>query len=169
MFFRYHRLLTLKYGSKTDKALATKGWAKREGLSVQETQRAMDVELFLEGQERWEADSPHHLMMLHKMLQHTLQQGQREVEHMVCHGCRQGLPKLDPEVDVSAVQLVGPHTSRKEIESLYHEVFKLWRLPGSPPGEPELVAEVVSLLEVCQKWEESEMPQMAREPWSTGI
>ena len=30
---------------------------------------------------------------------------------------------------------------------LYHEVYKLWRLLGSPPGETELVAEVVSSLE----------------------
>ena len=43
-----------------------------------------------------------------------------------------GLPKLDPEADVSAVQLVGPQTSRKEIKSLYYEVYKLWRLLGSP-------------------------------------
>ena len=44
----------------------------------------MDVELFLEGQARWEADSPHCLMILHEMFQHTLEQGQKEAEHMVC-------------------------------------------------------------------------------------
>ena len=31
----------------------------------------MDVELFLEGKARWEVDSPHHLVMLHEMFQHT--------------------------------------------------------------------------------------------------
>ena len=35
----------LKYGSKRDKSLATKGWAARDGLSVQETECLMDVEL----------------------------------------------------------------------------------------------------------------------------
>ena len=39
-----------------------------------------DVELFLEGQARWEADSPHHLMMLYKMFQHAADQGQKEAE-----------------------------------------------------------------------------------------
>ena len=88
---------------------------------------------------------------------------------MVCQGCWQGLPKLDPEVDIPVIQLVGPQTSRKEIESLYYEVFKLQRLLGSPPGEPELVVEVVSSFEVGQGQEKSEMPQTARKPRSTDI
>ena len=65
------------------------------------------------------------------------------------------MPELDPEADVSAVQLVGSQTSRKEIESLYFEVYKLQRPLGSPPRELELVAEVVSSLEVHQGWERS--------------
>ena len=73
-----HRLLAQKYGSKRDKALATKGQAAKEGLSVQETERVMNIELFLEGQTKWEADSPHHFMMLYEMFQHTADQGQKE-------------------------------------------------------------------------------------------
>ena len=79
------------------------------------------------------ADIPHHLMMLHKMFQHVSEQGQKEAECMVCQGHQQGLPKLDPKVNISAVQLVGAQTSRREIESLYYEVYKLQRLPGFPP------------------------------------
>ena len=75
----------------------------------------MDIELFLEGQAKWKADSPHHLMMLYKMFCHTMDQGQKEAEQMVHQGCQQELPKLDPEVDLSAIQLVGPHTSKIEI------------------------------------------------------
>ena len=107
----------------------------------------MDVELFLEGQAKWEADSPNCLVILNEMFQHASGQGQKEAEHMVCQGCRHRFPKLDPEADVPAIQLVGPKTNRKEIESLYYEVHKLQRLPGSPTGEPELMAEVVSSLE----------------------
>ena len=44
----------------------------------------MDINLFLGVQARWEVDSPHHLMMLHKMFQHILEQGKKEVECMVC-------------------------------------------------------------------------------------
>ena len=69
-----------KYGSKKDKALAAKGQAAKEGWSVQETKRVMDIELFLEGQTKWEADSPHCLVMLYKMFQHAADQGQKEVE-----------------------------------------------------------------------------------------
>ena len=50
-------------------------------------------------------------------------------------------------MDISAIQLVGPQTSKKEIQSLYLEVYKQWRLPGSPPREPELLEEVVSSFE----------------------
>ena len=44
----------------------------------------MDVELFLEGQAGWEVNTPHHLVMLHEMFQHALEQGHKEAEHMVC-------------------------------------------------------------------------------------
>ena len=122
-----------KYGSKRDKTLAAKGQAVREGLSVWEAEQVMDVELFLEGQTKWEADSPHCLMMLYKMFQHAADQGWKEVEQMVCQGCQHKFPKLYPEVDISTVQPVGPQTSNEEIQSLYLEVYKLQRLLGSPP------------------------------------
>ena len=69
----------------------------------------MDVELFLEGQTKWEEDSPHHLAMLYEMFKHAADEGQKEVEHIVCQGCWQGLPKLNPEADISAIELVGPN------------------------------------------------------------
>ena len=54
---------------------------------------------------------------------------------MICWGCKHGLPKLNPKADISAVQLVGPQTSKEESRALYYEVYKLRRLPGSPPWE----------------------------------
>ena len=104
-----------KYGSKRDKALAAKGWAAKEGLSVWETERVIDIELFLEGQTRLEADSCHCLMMLYKEFQHAADQGQKEAEQMVCQGCRGSTLEPDPEVGQSAMELVGYQTSRKEI------------------------------------------------------
>ena len=44
----------------------------------------MDVELFLEGQAKWEADSPHHLMMFYEMFWHAMDQGWKEAEQTVC-------------------------------------------------------------------------------------
>ena len=135
-----------KYGIKRDKALATKGWVAKEGLSVWEAERVMDVELFLEGHVKWEADSPYCLMMLYEMFCHASDQGQKEVEQTVCWGHRQELPKLDPVADLSTVQLVGPHTSKKEIQSLYIEVYKQCRPKctsnGSGPGGRDRAAQL---------------------------
>ena len=32
--------------------------------------------------------------------------------------------RLDPKVDLSIIQLVSPHTSKEELQSLYLEVYK---------------------------------------------
>ena len=58
-------------------ALATKGQAAKEGLSVQEAERVMDIKLFLEEQTKWEADSLHCLMVLYEMFRHATDQGQK--------------------------------------------------------------------------------------------
>ena len=42
--------MTRKYESKRDKAIAAKGWAAKEGLSIWGAERIMNVELFIEGQ-----------------------------------------------------------------------------------------------------------------------
>ena len=139
-----------------NKFLTAKEQANKEGLSVWEVECHIDVELFLEGQARWEEDSPHCLIILHEMFQYALEQGQKEAECMIHQGCQHGLLKPGPKVDVSAIWLVGPQTSREEFKSLYYEVYQLQRLPGSPTVEleqvEELVAEVVSSLEDCQGW-----------------
>ena len=56
------------------------------------------------------------------------------------------------------IQLVGPETSKKELQELYLEVYKLHRLPGSPPGEPVLLEEALSSLEDHQGWKVEEAP-----------
>ena len=84
------------------------------------------------------------MVMLYEMFRHASDEGQKGAEHTVCQGHCEGLPKLDPEVDLSAVQLVGPEITKEEILSLYLKIYKQQRLPGSPPGEPELMEEVVS-------------------------
>ena len=113
-------------------------------------------------------NSPHHPIILHKMFQHATEQGQKEGESMICQGWQHGLSRLDPKADISAVQLVGPQTSREEFKSLYCEVYKLHRLLGSPSGEleqiKELIAEVVSSLEDCLGQKGGEPSQLMEEP-----
>ena len=80
IFYRYHRLMVKRYGSKRDKAAATKGQAAMEGKLVQETERMMDAELFLNRWTKWEEDSPNQLVMLYEMFKHAADEGQKEVE-----------------------------------------------------------------------------------------
>ena len=65
---------------------------------------------------------------------------------------QQNLPQLNPEAGIPAIQLVGPETSKEELQELYLEVYKLHRLPRSPPGEPALLEEVLSSLKDHQGW-----------------
>ena len=88
-------------------------------------------------------DSPHCMAIIHKMFQHAATKGLKEAEWIICQGHQQNLPQLNPEAGIPTVQLVGPETSKKELQELYLEVFKLHRLTGSPPGEPALLEEVL--------------------------
>ena len=56
------------------------------------------------------------------------------------------MPQLDPEAGIPTVQLVHPEIDREQLLELYLEVYKLHRLPGSPPGEPAILEEISSVL-----------------------
>ena len=118
----------------------------------------MDVDMFLDGYIRWEVGSPHQSIILHEMFLHATEQGQKGVEWMIPWGHQHGLPKLDPQVDISAIQSVGPQTSREEFRDLYYQMYKHKRLPGSPPCWPEqmeeLTANVVSSMKDCLRWKD---------------
>ena len=109
-------------------------------------ERAVDVDLFLSTQNHWAADSPHCLVILHEMFLHATSEGQKEAEQMMCQGCRQYMPQLDPRADLPAVQLVHPTIGRRELLDLYLEVYKLHWLPGSPPGELAILQEISSAI-----------------------
>ena len=97
-----------------------------------------------EAQKQWAKDSPHCLVILHEMFLHATSEGWKEAERVVCWGCQQHMPQLDPEVGIPAVQLVHLETDREQLLKLYLEVYKLHRLPGSPPGEPAILEEIFS-------------------------
>ena len=56
------------------------------------------------------------------------------------------MPQLDPEAGIPAIQLVHPEIDSEQLLELYLEVYKLHRLPGSPPGEPTILEEISSVL-----------------------
>ena len=73
------------------------------------------------------------------------------------------MPQLDPEAGIPTIQLVHPEIDREKLLDLYLEVYKLHRLPGSPPGEPAILKEVLSALP-CHSWEEKGTPDAQRQP-----
>ena len=56
------------------------------------------------------------------------------------------MPQLDPEAGIPTIQLVHQEIDREKLLDLYLEVYKLHRLPSSPPGEPAILKEVSSAL-----------------------
>ena len=56
------------------------------------------------------------------------------------------MPQLDPEAGIPTIQLVHLEIDREQLLELYLEVYKLHRLPGSPPGEPTILEEISSIL-----------------------
>ena len=120
--YSYHTLMVAKYGNKREKFQVARGQAANEERLVREMERIMDVELFLRIQGRWTEDSPHRMGIIHKMFRHAAAKGRKEAGWIICQGCWQNLPQLNPEVGIPAVQLVGPETSKEELQELYLEV-----------------------------------------------
>ena len=67
------------------------------------------------------------------------------------------MPQLDPRAAVPTIQLVHPGISRRELLDLYLEVYKLYRMPGLPPGELAILQEISSAIPVSML-EEEESP-----------
>ena len=71
------------------------------------------------------------------MFVHATKSGQKEAESLIHCGCWHGLLRLDPEVDVPVIKLVGYQTSQEEIRGLFLKVYMLKRLPSPLPCGPE--------------------------------
>ena len=102
-------------------------------------------------------------IILHEMFFHAASEGQKEAECIVCRGHQQHMPQLKPEAGIPTVELVGPETSREELLEIYLEVYKLHRLPGSPPGEPAIAQEVLAAVPDCLQGR-GEAPEAQAQP-----
>ena len=131
--FSYPDLLELHYGERVKKSQIAKERARETGLSVREAEWRIDAELFLNKYPRWELGAPHWSVILHKMFLHAAEWGQKEVERLICWGCRGSASEPDLGVGQSAMELVGYWTSCKEIWDIYHSVYLLRRSPGLLP------------------------------------
>ena len=78
------------------------------------------------------------------------------------------MPQLNPEVGILTIQLVGLEMTREELLDIYLEVYKLHQLPGSPPGEPAVLEEIMASVP-GHLWSEGGMTHEATmEPLSRG-
>ena len=165
------------YGDKRGKTLTTKEWANAEGLSIWEMECHMDVDMFLDEYPHWKGEGLHHPLILQEMFLQAAHSGKREAEQMICQCHWHGFLYWDPQLDVSTIWSVGPHSSREEIRDLYHQACKLRRLPRSLPGGPQwegkFMRDLVSSLKNSLRWKEDELPGTAqatylmqnRTPW----
>ena len=136
--------MVARYHSKREKFQMAKQQSAEEQRPVHELEWAIDVDLFLELQSRWPEDSPYWLVILHEMFWHAAIEGWKEAEQTICQGCKQHMPQLNPEVGTPTIQPVGLEMTKEELLEIYLEVYKLHRLPGSPPGEPAILEEIMA-------------------------
>ena len=154
--------MVAKYHSKWDKSQEAKQRSTVEWRLVCELERVMDVDLFLEMQGKWPEDSPHHLVILLEMFCHAALEGWKEAEWIIHQGCQQHMPQLNPEAGIPTVELVGLETSWEELLEIYLEVYKLHRLPGSPPGEQAIAEEVLAAIPDCPQRREEALEAWAQ-------
>ena len=101
-------MLALHYGDQVQRTWAAWDFAKENDISIQEAKCQIDIRLFLDEYPWWGLGTPHQTVISHGMFLHTTKRGQKEAEHMVHWG---SMYDSDSEVDQSAMELVGYHTS----------------------------------------------------------
>ena len=60
------------------KTTAAKMLAQETGISIQEAERLLDADAFLDEYLQWELCGFHHLFLLHQMFTHTMATGQKK-------------------------------------------------------------------------------------------
>ena len=73
----------------------------------------------------WELGTPHQSIILHEMFLYATKRGQKEAECMFHWGHQGSMYDPNSKADQSAVELVGYHTSQKEIRDIYQSLYLL--------------------------------------------
>ena len=136
--FSYLTLLALQYGDRVWRTWVAWEQAEENGISIRELDHKIDVGLFLDEYPQWELGTPHWSIILHEMFLHATKRGQKEAEQMFCQGCWGSMYNPNSKADQSAMELVGYHTSWKEIRDIYQSIYLLRRAPGLPSCRDKL-------------------------------
>ena len=143
----------MRYGNRMEKTQVAHFWVEEEGLSIREAERVVKSKMFLDEYPQWELGTPHQTVILHEMILHAVEWGQKEAEHMCCWGRQSHIPEPNPKVDESAMELVGYQTSRREMWDVYHSMYLLQRCPGSPScGVSRRRRAIQDILSYLQTW-----------------
>ena len=78
----YHKLLVARYGSKWRRCQEAKRRSTKGQGSIREMEWVVDVDLFLDAQNQWAEDSPHHLILLYEMFLHAAAEGLKEAKRV---------------------------------------------------------------------------------------
>ena len=92
----------------------------------------MESDFFLDEYPRWDLGTLHQPVILLKMFLHATTRGWKEAECMCHQGCQGSVREPDPEMDQTALQLIGYHTLQKELRDVCHSVYLLNRAPQVP-------------------------------------
>ena len=151
--FSYHALFDLKYDHRVRKTTVAKRWVTEKNISVQEAERHLDTQLFLDEIPKWQPGGPHSSLLYQMMLTHAKAVRLREYHQGICQGNQQPSPDRSPQVEVSAMGMLTPQTTHKEILALYLEVYQLKRDPGEVQCSEDVVeetcAEIREVLREC--------------------
>ena len=72
----------------------------------------------------------HCLFLLQRMLLHVAAMGWREYDHAICWGRWKPSAEHDLEAELSAVELINPNSTKREIAKIYCNMYQLCRSPG---------------------------------------
>ena len=117
---------------------ATKKLAKKEEISIWEAERWFGADAFLDEWSRWEPGRYHCPFLIYQMFAHTMVTGQKEYDQAIYWGQQLPLPEQDPSTKPSAIELIGPRSTREEIRGAYNNVYQLLRSPGESPCDAEM-------------------------------
>ena len=131
--FSYATLLALQYGDRVQRTWAVQDHAEENDISIREAECQIDIGLFLDKYPQWGLGTPHQSVLLHEMFLHATNRGWKEAECMVHWGHQGNIYDSDSKGDQSATELVGYHTSWKEIRDIYQSVYLLMKSPTSSP------------------------------------
>ena len=112
---------------------ATKKLAKEDGISIQEAERWLNADAFLDEYPSWGPHRLHFPFLIYWMFAHTVATGQKEYDCAICWGWQQPLPEWDLSAEPSAVELIGPRSTREQIRGVYNDMYQLQRSPGKCP------------------------------------